>query len=150
MNTKSIAPCGINCDICLGFQREKNKCVGCNNEGNKPRHCTICSIKYCKEKGGEINTKCNLCSTYPCRKIINLDKRYRIKYGESIIKSFERIGEIGIRKFIKEEEEKWKCPQCGNLVCVHKERCLICGEVNDKYPTITNEIDKDNKYEEET
>lgn len=27
----SIAPCGVICDICLGYQREKNKCVGCLN-----------------------------------------------------------------------------------------------------------------------
>ena len=35
MNTKSIiktrliAPCGMNCAVCLGYLREKNKCPGC-------------------------------------------------------------------------------------------------------------------------
>jgi len=50
MNNKSVAPCGVICDICLGFQRTKNKCVGCNSIGNKPYHCTVCSIKACPEK----------------------------------------------------------------------------------------------------
>jgi hypothetical protein len=53
MNNRSIAPCGIICDICLGSQRKKNKCAGCNNTGNKAFHCEKCSIKLCPEKNGD-------------------------------------------------------------------------------------------------
>ncbi len=134
MNSASIAPCGVNCDICLGFQREKNKCVGCNNIGNKPYHCTICSIKTCPEKNGNIQSLCNTCLKFPCRRIKNLDKRYKTKYGESVIENLNTVTQIGLDAFIKEEKIKWKCPQCGNLLCVHKDKCLICGAINEKYP----------------
>jgi hypothetical protein len=134
MNYNSVAPCGVICDICLGFQREKNKCVGCNKDGNKPYHCTNCSIKSCSEKNGNSKELCSKCSKYPCTRIKSLNKRYEIKYGESIISNFAMIDEIGIKQFIEKQSKKYKCHECGNLVCVHKEKCLICGAINTNYP----------------
>ena len=29
MKSELIAPCGMNCGICYGYLREKNKCPGC-------------------------------------------------------------------------------------------------------------------------
>ena len=133
MNNSSIAPCGVICDICLGFQRDKNKCVGCNQTGNKPYHCTVCSIKSCVEKKGNVKLLCNDCVKFPCRKIKNLDKRYITKYGESPIQNLKKIKEIGFDTFIKLEKEKWKCTQCGHLLCVHREICLICGYKNEHF-----------------
>lgn len=134
MNTASVAPCGVICDLCLGFQREKNKCVGCNNTGNKPYHCTVCSIKLCAEKNGDEKLLCYDCKKFPCRRIKDLDKRYRIKYGESLIQNLQSIKEEGFESFIKIEKEKWKCTKCGQLLCVHKEVCLKCGNKNEYFP----------------
>lgn len=134
MNNASIAPCGVICDICLGFQRIKNKCVGCHNTGNKPYHCTVCSIKLCSEKNGNDQLLCNDCGKFPCRRIKDLDKRYSIKYGESLIQNLNRIKEVGIESFITVEKEKWKCTNCGYLLCVHKEVCLMCGSKNEYFP----------------
>lgn len=131
MNTKSIAPCGVNCDLCLGFKRIKNKCIGCNNIGNKPYHCTVCSIKNCIEKKSNTNLLCGDCSKFPCKRIKNLDKRYSTKYGESPIQNLKKIKNIGVRKFIKLEKEKWKCKKCGQLLCVHRNICLNCNSINE-------------------
>jgi hypothetical protein len=130
MESIIIAPCGIICDLCLGFQREKNRCCGCNNIGNKPYHCTVCSIKTCSEKNGDEKLLCYDCAKFPCRRIKDLDKRYRLKYGESPIGNLTEIKEIGLAQFIEIEKEKWKCSQCGQLLCVHKEVCLSCGNKN--------------------
>jgi rubrerythrin len=65
-----------------------------------------------------------------------LEKRYLLKYGESPIQNLNRIKEEGIDTFIKIEKEKWKCPKCGHLLCVHKEACLICGNKNENFPII--------------
>ncbi len=134
MNIAMIAPCGVNCELCLGYQREKNKCVGCNKDGNKPNHCRVCSIKDCPEKNGNNQLLCNNCTKFPCRRIKDLDKRYKTKYGESIIENFSSISEIGLDEFVRLEAIKWACPQCGKLLCVHRESCLHCGNVNDKFP----------------
>ena len=51
MRTKSIikseliVPCGMNCGICIGHLRDKNKCDGCRNSyNNKPEACKKCII----------------------------------------------------------------------------------------------------------
>lgn len=136
MNNNSIAPCGVICDICLGYQRVKNKCVGCLNVGNKPYHCTVCSIKSCEEKKGNEELHCYDCSKFPCKRIKNLDKRYTLKYGESPIQNLNKIKEIGLHPFIEIEKEKWKCNSCSQLLCVHKEVCLNCGNNNEYFPQI--------------
>jgi len=134
MNHMSLAPCGINCSICLGYQREKNRCAGCRNKGNKPYHCTVCSIKTCPEKDGDANLPCSRCSKYPCRRIKDLEKRYKSKYGESIYENFESIKRLGIRAFIRREKLKWTCPSCGKLLCVHRGKCISCGSANRYFP----------------
>lgn len=134
MNHASVAPCGVICELCLGFQRHKNKCVGCNHTGNKPYHCTVCSIKTCTEKDGNEQLLCHDCAKFPCRRIKNLDKRYISKYGESPIQNLNRIKESGLDSFIAIEKEKWKCDRCGQLLCVHKEVCLTCGAKNEYFP----------------
>jgi hypothetical protein len=138
MNNTSIAPCGVICDICLGYQREKNKCVGCFSIGNKPYHCTVCSIKLCDEKKGNEELLCYDCSKYPCRRIKDLDKRYTLKYSESPIQNLNKIKEIGLQQFIEIEKEKWKCNKCGHLLCVHRDVCLHCGSKNEYFPQIKN------------
>ena len=136
MDNASIAPCGVICDICLGFQREKNKCVGCKSTGNKPYHCTVCSIKRCPEKNGYENLLCYECRNFPCRRIKDLDKRYTTKYGESLIQNLEKVKANGIKEFLLTENEKWKCRTCGHLLCVHRETCLICGSKNQFFPEV--------------
>jgi hypothetical protein len=134
VNNNSIAPCGVICDICLGYQREKNKCVGCLNTGNKPYHCTVCSIKSCAEKKGNEELLCYDCIKFPCRRIKDLDKRYTVKYGESPIQNLDKIKEVGLQQFVENEKEKWKCNICGQLLCVHRGFCLNCGAKNEYFP----------------
>lgn len=134
MNDKSVAPCGVICDLCLGFQRDKNKCSGCMHNGSKPYHCTVCSIKSCPEKEGKEDLLCVECQKFPCRRIRDLDKRYISKYGESPVQNLRSIADVGLEAFIEDQSEKWKCPGCGRLYCVHRSVCLVCGAKNVFYP----------------
>ncbi len=138
MNNLSIAPCGVLCDLCKGYQRSKNKCVGCNYIGNKPYHCTVCSIKECPEKKGNNKLLCSECPKYPCRRIKDLDKRYIHKYGESPIGNMQSIIDSGINDFIAKETDKWTCPTCGQLLCVHSNVCLSCSAENKYFPEISS------------
>jgi hypothetical protein len=56
-----------------------------------------------------------------------LDERYRTKYGMSMIDNLVHIKKFGIRHFMRNEKERWACPECSQLLCVHKPQCLICG-----------------------
>jgi hypothetical protein len=49
IKTEMVAPCGMNCAICMGhLLREKNKCTGCRGgDTNKPASCIKCVILNC-------------------------------------------------------------------------------------------------------
>ncbi|MBU2494688.1 MAG: DUF3795 domain-containing protein [Bacteroidetes bacterium] len=129
-----IAPCGMNCGLCYAFQRNKNKCAGCNSfSPAKPNHCRNCTIKKCVHLKNSGSKYCVDCEIYPCARLKSLDKRYRTKYGMSLIENLNAIKRDGIRKFTQNEKIKWKCYNCGNIICVHDELCPVCGIVKNKF-----------------
>lgn len=134
MKNDSLAPCGVICDLCMAFQRARNKCVGCQADGSKPYHCTVCSIKTCPEKHGNQAALCSDCPKYPCRQIKDLNKRYMAKYGENLQHNLESAGKGGLADFIAAARQKWSCPACGQLLCVHTVKCLQCGGTNPYFP----------------
>jgi putative acetyltransferase len=134
MENNSLAPCGVICDLCMAFQRTRNKCVGCLADGNKPYHCTVCSIKDCPEKQGNPAALCSECPKYPCRRIKDLNKRYIAKYGENLMQNLDSARKDGLAAFITVARQKWRCPACGQFLCVHAEQCLHCGAANPYFP----------------
>ena len=48
MKKNLIAPCGMNCGICMAFLRPTNKCPGCRSDDtDKPITRIGCKIKTC-------------------------------------------------------------------------------------------------------
>jgi len=128
VESKMIAPCGMNCGICIGHLRDKKPCPGCNySDDNKPKHCVVCRIKNCKEIGFRVEKFCFHCIKFPCTRLRQLDKRYREKYRMSMIENLESIQELGLEKFLFQETIRWKCTECGKVLCVHRDVCLYCG-----------------------
>jgi hypothetical protein len=123
-----IAPCGMDCALCIAHLREKNRCPGCNDrrDDQKPPHCVACAIKNCKVPGRKWKF-CFACSLFPCDRLRHLDRRYRTKYGMSMVENLESIRKFGIRKFVAREKTRWACPECGGILCVHRNECLRCG-----------------------
>ena len=122
-----IAPCGMNCSICRGYQREKNKCVGCREiDVNKPITRAKCKIKNCNELKNNNLKYCYKCINFPCTRLKTLDKRYRTKYNMSMIENLESIKENGMNKFLLQQEDQYKCQICGDVICVHNGRCYSC------------------------
>lgn len=130
-NIKQIAPCGMNCKLCIAFQREENKCPGClGPDIGKSPQCVNCRIKNCEELKKTKTGFCYSCLKFPCEKIKHIDKRYRTKYRMSMIENLKKIERIGLDKFIKAEDIKWKCGDCGELLCVHRGECVNCKNLN--------------------
>ncbi|MFH1387220.1 MAG: DUF3795 domain-containing protein [bacterium] len=129
MLSKLIAPCGMNCSLCLAYQRAKNNCPGCLVKSrSKSKSCLHCRIKNCSHQ----KRFCFTCKIFPCARLKHLDKRYRTKYGMSMIENLEKIKKIGVRKFVKSEQIRWECKKCGKSLCVHRPFCLFCGEKGHK------------------
>lgn len=124
-----IAPCGMNCGICLGYLREKNKCYGCRMpDFSTKKTRTKCSIKNCERLKATPSNFCYDCPVYPCRRLNQLDLRYRTKYKMSMLENLEYIKANGLESFVIKEKERWKCPTCGGTICVHRGFCLNCGK----------------------
>jgi hypothetical protein len=128
MEANLIAPCGINCRLCYAYGRKKNVCPGCRGDDTqKMKSCLACHIKNCEKVQSGSVTYCFECSQYPCDQVKHLDKRYRTKYGTSVIENLSTIQENGMDVLLKQELLKWTCPECGALLCMHKPQCLACG-----------------------
>jgi hypothetical protein len=123
-----IAPCGMNCGICIGYLRDRKPCCGCfESSVNKPKHCVNCAIAGCEELKATDSGYCYECTKYPCTRLKRLDKRYRTRYRMSMIENLDFMSKYGLEKFIANEEKRWKCSNCGKGICVHRDECLECG-----------------------
>jgi hypothetical protein len=119
-----IAPCGMNCAVCMMHLREQNPCQCCRaSDEGKPITRTKCKIKTCNQLRGSY---CFDCEDFPCKKLNHLDKRYRSKYQISVIENLQNIRQYGLHSFLKSEEAKWTCKHCKGLVYLHTKSCITC------------------------
>jgi hypothetical protein len=122
-----IAPCGMNCGICVAHLRLKNVCPGCRiKDPSKPKTRYDCSLSNCTLLSASDSGFCYDCGEYPCKHLKHLDKRYRTKYSMSMIENLNNIKRLGLNKFLQNEQERWRCHECGGVICVHRGFCLAC------------------------
>ena len=122
-----IAPCGMNCGTCLAYLRQKNHCPGCRILSDaKSVSVQRCIIVKCEHLAQTQSKFCYECANYPCRRVLQLDKRYRTKYNTSFIANLQMIRERGLAAFLAFEAQRRTCPSCGATLCVHRPFCLEC------------------------
>lgn len=132
MEEKLIAPCGMNCELSVHYQANKNDlqkqgfhrkyCEGCIPRGENCLHMG----DRCEKMANGTVRFCYECQDFPCKPLKGLDKRYRDKYHMSMIDNLIEIKERGIEAFLVSQEEKWKCSDCGGTICCHNGLCLSC------------------------
>ena len=71
---------------------------------------------------------CYDCTKYPCPRLNQLDKRYRIKYHVNLLENLGNIKKIGIENFVQMENDRWFCNKCGGTISIHVGYCLKCNE----------------------
>ena len=129
MKSLHLAPCGVNCSVCIAYLREMNKCLGCRiNFINKSITRAQFKIKNCSELNKNNLKFCFKCKKFPFDRIKHMDRRYRTKYNMSTIENLENIKKLGIREFIKNEKIRWTCSKCEGIICVHRGYCYTCGK----------------------
>jgi uncharacterized OB-fold protein len=45
-----------------------------------------------------------------------------------MLENLKNIKELGIRRFVKNEKDRWSCRECGGIICVHRGYCIECGQ----------------------
>lgn len=132
MKKEMIAPCGMNCELCIAYLAQKNDinkqgfhrtyCPGCRPRG---QHCLHMANK-CEKVGNGLVEFCYECVDFPCTRLISLDKRYRTKYHMSMIENLRYIQRHGLQGFLQKEDVKWSCPECKENICCHNGLCINC------------------------
>jgi hypothetical protein len=122
----------MNCALCAGYLALKNDvksqgirmptCTGCRPRG---KQCAYLK-KKCPKLNGEIQF-CFECAEFPCHRLRTIDARYRSRYRTSFIENLTFIKEKGMEKFLQSQEKKWRCPNCGEMICCHNGICFKCG-----------------------
>ena len=124
---ESIAPCGLNCTTCYAYQRAKNTCPGCRGESNtKPAYCHRCIIANCPSLAETASGYCYDCANFPCKRLKQLDRRYRLKYHTGLIQNLLDLKNIGPEAFQLREQQRYTCRNCGAWLRVHSNTCPEC------------------------
>jgi hypothetical protein len=127
-----IAPCGMNCALCasyLALQNDvKNKgvkipyCEGCRS---RDKQCAFLK-KQCEQLLNHTVNFCYECKEFPCEHLKTIDHRYQKFYKMSFIENLQAIEKNGGDRFFQTQQEKWRCPTCGGLICCHNGLCFHC------------------------
>ncbi|MGZ4902493.1 MAG: DUF3795 domain-containing protein [Halobacteriota archaeon] len=131
-NNELIAPCGMDCSVCNRYLARKydtkNKgvlmayCIGCRP---RDRKCAAlkkrCDLLLAHDVGF-----CYECCRFPCRNLKRLDARYQKHYRTSLIENLNFIRDHSLAAFFERENAKWRCPQCGDMLCCHNGVCFNC------------------------
>jgi len=143
-----LAPCGLYCGVCgvhyatrdeneeflkrlLNFYQstvpqlekvtiEDLKCDGCMSD-RVSVFCRICAIKSCnKEKDYE---GCHECGDFPCSHVEN----FPVPVGKKVIvRAVPYRREHGTEKWVRDEESRYLCPECGHQLFRGAKRCNKC------------------------
>ena len=132
MDEQLIAPCGMNCRLCIAYQAglaglnqkgfRKTTCPGCLPRG---KHCLHMGDQCTQLATGQIRY-CFQCASFPCRRLKMLDRRYRTKYHMSMIANLTWIRDRGMASFLEREAGIWRCSRCCGVICCHNGLCLNC------------------------
>ncbi len=127
LDSKLIAPCGIYCGVCYMFLRERKRCLGCRIDSiEKPKYCERCKIAHCEILSKTPSGFCFECENFPCQRLKQLDKRYRTRYGASLIQNQIDIKEKGTNAFLNQESTTRTCPKCDSVISIHWKCCAKC------------------------
>ena len=137
-----IAPCGMNCAICKaylaythGVPRVRGKVTYCAGCLPRAKNCYV--IRGCPKLRKNQIQSCSECDTVPCEKLAHLDKRYREHYDMSMVENLKELKNRGMTEFLNSQQEKYRCLDCGDVVCVHDNKCYSCGYTKPKNQSTT-------------
>lgn len=148
INPDYIAPCGLYCGVCailyatlennlkfkerlLGVYKgklpnsenlsvEDIHCKGCLSD-ELFYFCRECAIKDCTTKKGY--TGCHECKDFPCKLI----EEFSIPLGKKVmLRAIPYWREVGTEKWIRDEEARYICPECGQKLFRGANRCNKC------------------------
>jgi len=146
---KLVAPCGLYCGACPMYLATQEKdetrmksilqqfssgqrkfamedllCDGCIAGGRVAAFCLKCGIRDCAAKKTD-GKRCAGCSDFACSRITGFNNDGMVHHSE-VLSNLRQLQKMGIRQWAKYEEERWRCPQCGNAMSWYDAECSKC------------------------
>ena len=130
-----IAPCGMYCGVCSAYlafshqiPRKRGKITHCAGCRPRDKQCAYLK-KRCRLLREKTIRYCSECPTYPCKRLLHLDERYRDNYGMSLIENLEIIRRRGSKALLASIGTRYSCRRCGELISVHNGKCFVCDTI---------------------
>ncbi len=96
------------------------RCRGCFS-GEQFMHCRQCEIRACSKDKGYAG--CHQCNDFPCHYIDD----FPMAVGKKVIlRAVPYRREFGDEKWVRDEEARYVCPECGNRVFRGAMKCNQC------------------------
>jgi hypothetical protein len=102
---------------------EDLECHGCKTM-NRALFCKDCPFARCALERGI--KSCIECVEYPCEEL----KKFQADewpHHSLILKNLDRIREVGLDRWLEEQEKRWRCKECGEPFSWYDETCGNCG-----------------------
>lgn len=127
IESKMIAPCGVNCLACSAYLNKKHPCPGCraSSEEHKRKSCRNCIKKKCAFDKGL--TWCFECTCFPCSRIKDLNKRYKQNYEVDLVQN-GLDAQQNMELLMEAQRKRFSCQQCGGVIDQHHRKCSECGK----------------------
>ncbi|HWQ98293.1 MAG TPA: DUF3795 domain-containing protein [Clostridia bacterium] len=124
IDTTMLAPCGLNCMLCYRHLGKK-PCPGCRARLSEPdEYQRKCIMRSCVQERGLFS--CAACADRPCKRMKVFGKRYREGYGVDLAADAEKIREVGVEVFLRDQIAAYTCDLCGHLINMHDGICSGC------------------------
>lgn len=125
-----VSYCGLYCKACPSYNR--GTCLGCRSEEQQPRKSKwSCKIRKCCIRK-EID-HCGECDDFPCdiinKKLIKSHENdEKFEYRHNIPKNIRKIRTDGIKNWLNEQDELWRCKTCGGQGVFYELKCWDCAK----------------------
>ena len=100
--------------------------------------CRKCPYKDCARKR-QVES-CLTCDKYPCmihhianivKKLLRIERK--LPHLQCIPENRAAIAQYGMAEWLIQQEQHWKCPQCGTSVTWYQRQCEECGTALEAY-----------------
>ena len=145
MNEPLAAVCGLYCGACALYRARRDNdanrleeilkawnmpegesyCDGCLGGGVLTPYCRDCKMRQCAEEKPGV-TRCGDCPDFPCHLITDFNNDGMRHHAEAL-ENLVHMHDIGAEKWIHEQEERWRCPECRAQMHWYERSCYLCG-----------------------